>query len=60
MYRVMTLYKILDRSVSGATDGSMLGVCTEGADVLTMQWVASITAGCMDIESDTDLLSGFD
>ena len=54
------MYRILDRSISGATNSSMLGVHTEGADVLAMQWVAFIAAGCMDIESDTDLLSSFD
>jgi len=54
------LYRILDRSVSGGTEGSMLGVHAQGADVLAMQWVASIAAGCTDIEIDTDLLSGFD
>jgi len=51
---------MLLKSISGACNGCMFGIGTEGADVLTMQGVALVIAGTMDIVCDTDLLTSLD
>src|SRR5882724_8567876 len=55
IYCVTTLYKMLLKSISGACNGCVFGICTEGADVLAMQGVALIIAGTMGIVMQTFL-----
>jgi len=48
---------MLLKSISGACNGCVFGICTEGADVLAMQGVALIIAGPMDIVCYADMFT---
>jgi len=51
---------MLLKSISGACNGCVFEIGTEGADVLAMQGVALIIAGTMDIVCYADMFTSLD